>query len=173
MLSSKASSFRSAELIIPDKWEYAELAVRVNGREYQERVPTHLRLLDFLRDTLHLTGTKEVCGEGECGACTVLLNGQTVNSCLVLAVEAHDSEVITIEGAAEDENAAMLQQAFIDHHAIQCGYCTPGFVLSAAELLRDEQGVDKNTIERGLEGNFCRCTGYQKIVRALMDIGQQ
>ncbi|MFC1583281.1 (2Fe-2S)-binding protein [Candidatus Neomarinimicrobiota bacterium] len=158
-------------MIIPNKWEYFDLAVRVNGLEYQERIPTHLRLLDFLRDTLQLTGAKEVCGEGECGACTVLLNGQTVDSCLVLAVEAHGSEVVTIEGVAEDENTAKLQQAFIDHHAIQCGYCTPGFVLSAAELMRDEPGADVETIRKGLEGNFCRCTGYQKIVRAITDMG--
>jgi carbon-monoxide dehydrogenase small subunit len=158
-------------LIIPDKWEYTELTVRVNGREYQERIPTHLRLLDFLRDTLHLTGAKEVCGEGECGACTVLLDGQTVNSCLVLAAEAHGSDVITIEGVAEDDNTVMLQQAFIDHHAIQCGYCTPGFVLSAAELLRDEPAADLETIRKGLEGNICRCTGYQKIVRAIAEPG--
>lgn len=159
-------------MIISSKWEYFDLSVRVNGQDYAERIPTHLRLLDFLRDTLHLTGTKEVCGEGECGACTVLLNGQTVNSCLVLAVETQGSEVVTIEGVAEDESIMMLQQAFIDHHAIQCGYCTPGFVLSAAELLRDELNSDLETVRKGLEGNFCRCTGYQKIVRAITDPGK-
>jgi carbon-monoxide dehydrogenase small subunit len=159
-------------LIIPNKWEYFDLVVRVNGQDLEERIPTHLRLLDFLRDTLQLTGAKEVCGEGECGACTVLLNGQTVDSCLVLAVEAHGSEVITIEGVAEDEDTAMLQQAFIDHHAIQCGYCTPGFVLSAAELLRDDPDADLETIRKGLEGNFCRCTGYQKIVHAITEPGK-
>jgi carbon-monoxide dehydrogenase small subunit len=132
-----------------------------------------MRLLDFLRDILNLTGTKEVCGEGECGACTVFLDGVTVNSCLVLAVEAHDSSVVTIEGAHGDEHMTVVQQSFVDHHAIQCGYCTPGFVLSAAELLYEGQEVERSTIEQGLEGNFCRCTGYQKIVRALMDIGQQ
>ncbi|UCH11697.1 MAG: (2Fe-2S)-binding protein [Fidelibacterota bacterium] len=154
---------------MPENWDYFDLTVRVNGQDYRERIPTHLRLLDFLRDVLHLTGTKEVCGEGECGACTVLLDGMTVNSCLVLAVEAHDSEVVTIEGVAEDEDIAALQQVYIDHHAIQCGYCTPGFVLSAAALLRDEPEADPESIRKGLVGNFCRCTGYQKIVQAISD----
>ncbi|MFB0517068.1 MAG: (2Fe-2S)-binding protein [Candidatus Neomarinimicrobiota bacterium] len=160
-------------MIIPDKWEYFELAVRVNGRDYQERIPTHLRLLDFLRDTLHLTGTKEVCGEGECGACTVLLNGQTVNSCLVLAVETHGSEITTIEGVSSKEHLSEIQKAFIENHAVQCGYCTPGFVLSAVHLLNSHPEPTDEQVQEALQGNICRCTGYQKIHQAVINAGKK
>ncbi|MCK4578274.1 MAG: (2Fe-2S)-binding protein [Candidatus Marinimicrobia bacterium] len=139
----------------------------VNGQRHKHRVPTHLRLLDFLRDTLDLTGAKETCGEGECGACTVFLDGQTVNSCLVLAVETHGSEIITIEGLSQGGTLSDLQQAFIDEHGVQCGYCTPGIVLSATQLLREEKHPTRERIRFELAGNICRCTGYQKIFSAV------
>lgn len=153
-------------MITADKPVFFDLDVRVNGQRRQYRIPTHLRLLDFLRDTLRLTGAKEVCGEGECGACTVMLDGQTVNSCLVLAVEIHGSEITTIEGLAADGVPSELQQAFIEHHAVQCGYCTPGVVLSTAQLLKDNPHPTREQVREGLAGNICRCTGYRKIITA-------
>ncbi len=143
--------------------EYFDLVVTVNGKEVCQRVPTHQRLLDFLRDDLHLTGTKEVCGEGECGACTVILNGKTVNSCLILAVEAHGSQIVTIEGLSIDNHLNDLQQAFIDRHAVQCGYCIPGMVLSVEQLHPEKNQSGQLNTKQALAGNICRCTGYHKI----------
>ena len=144
-----------------------DLEVTVNGRQYRQTIPTHLRLLDFLRDVLHLTGTKEACGEGECGTCTVLLNGKSVNACLVLAVEAHGAQITTIEGLAAGESLNTMQQAFIDSHGVQCGYCIPGMVLSAGQLLTANPQPTRHDIESALAGNICRCTGYQKIIDAV------
>ncbi|NQT97579.1 MAG: (2Fe-2S)-binding protein [Candidatus Marinimicrobia bacterium] len=153
--------------------EYFDLVVIVNGCEVCRRVPTHQRLLDFLRDDLRLTGTKEVCGEGECGACTVILNGETVNSCLILAVEAHGSEIMTIEGLSHGQNLTDLQQAFIEKHSVQCGYCIPGMVLSAEQLEHEQAQPDREIIKQGLAGNICRCTGYHKIIDAVEQKGDR
>ncbi len=144
-----------------------DLEVTVNGRQYRQAIPTHLRLLDYLRDDLRLTGAKEACGEGECGTCTVLFNGDSVNACLVLAVEAHGAQIVTIEGLANGETLNTLQQAFIDSHGVQCGYCIPGMVLSAGQLLTANPQPTRHEIETALAGNICRCTGYQKIIDAV------
>ncbi len=146
--------------------EHLTLGLRVNGRQVTVTVPSTARLLDVLRDTLGLTGTKEGCGEGECGACTVLLDGVAVDSCLVLAAEAEGCEVTTIEGISEGR-LHPIQEAFIQEGAVQCGFCTPGLVMRTLALLRDHPNPSDLEIRRGLEGNLCRCTGYHAIVRAV------
>lgn len=125
-------------------------------------------LLHALRDSLHLTGTKEGCGTGDCGACTVMFNGRPVCSCLVLAVEAQNSRIETIEGMAEGEQLHPLQQAFLDHAALQCGICTPGFLIAAKALLEKNPDPDETEVRFWIAGNLCRCTAYDKIVRAIM-----
>jgi aerobic carbon-monoxide dehydrogenase small subunit len=145
-----------------------EVRLRVNGRAYAEAVPPRLLLSDFLRHGLGLTGTHVGCEHGVCGACTVLLDGEAVRSCLLLAVQAHGAEVTTVEGlAAEDGRLHPVQQAFHEMHALQCGFCTPGFLLSVVAFLRDVPAPSDEEIRRGLAGNLCRCTGYQNIVRAV------
>jgi carbon-monoxide dehydrogenase small subunit len=139
----------------------------VNGRAASVEADAEMRLLDALRDELHLTGTKEGCGEGECGACTVLLDGRPVNSCLVLAAQAEGRNVLTIEGLAAGPQLHPIQQAFVDAGAAQCGFCTPGFVMSTYALLRDHPAPSDEEILTALEGNLCRCTGYVKIVDAV------
>jgi aerobic-type carbon monoxide dehydrogenase small subunit (CoxS/CutS family) len=139
----------------------------VNGRPASVEADAEMRLLDALRDELHLTGTKEGCGEGECGACTVLLDGRPVNSCLVLAAQAEGRDVVTVEGIADGPRLHPIQQAFVDAGAAQCGFCTPGFVLSTYALLRDHPAPSDEEILTALEGNLCRCTGYVKIVDAV------
>jgi carbon-monoxide dehydrogenase small subunit len=150
-----------------------KIRVMVNGGAYERDVEAHRTLLRFLREDLGLTGTKEGCGAGECGACTVFLNGKTVNSCMVLAVEADGAEVETIEGEAEDGRLSAIQAAFDRHHAIQCGYCTGGMVMSVRELLRKNPKPSIAQIKEGIEGNFCRCTGYQQIIEAVLDVSGQ
>ena len=150
-----------------EQTDWFDLDVTVNGQRVQRRIPTHLRLLDFLREDLRLSGAKEVCGEGECGACTVILNGQAVNSCLILAAETSGATILTIEGLRTAAGLDDMQQAFIDDHAVQCGYCIPGMILSAAELLRHDQHPTREQIRYALAGNICRCTGYQKVVDAV------
>ena len=146
----------------PDAEHRLTLRCRVNGEPVEREVPTTLRLLHFLRDELKLTGTKEGCAEGECGACTVMLDGRVVNSCLVLAVEAEGGEITTIEGVDHPVQAAMAET-----HAVQCGYCFPGMVLSAADLIDKTDSLDRASIRDGLAGNLCRCTGYSKILDAV------
>ena len=150
-----------------------KLSLTVNGQQVEREVPTHLRLLDFLRNDLGLTGAKEVCGAGECGACTVVMDGQTVNSCLVLAVEAQGREITTIEGLADIQELTDLQQSFEDQHAVQCGYCIPGMVLSGEMLLERNPHPDREEIKYELAGNICRCTGYHKIVDAIEKAGRR
>jgi carbon-monoxide dehydrogenase small subunit len=149
------------------------IRVVVNGGAYERDVEEHRTLLRFLREDLGLTGTKEGCGAGECGACTVFLNGKTVNSCMVLAVEADGAEVETIEGEAEGGKLSAIQAAFDKHHAVQCGYCTGGMVMSVRELLRKNPKPSVAQIKEGIEGNFCRCTGYQQIIEAVLDVSGQ
>ncbi|HEX7156415.1 MAG TPA: (2Fe-2S)-binding protein, partial [Burkholderiaceae bacterium] len=124
-----------------------------------------------LRDTVGLTGTKYGCGEGECGACTIRVDGVTVNSCLMFAVDCDGRDVTTIEGVANDERADALRAAFVEHGAVQCGFCTPGMVMQADHLLRKHACADEGAIKRGIEGNLCRCTGYRKIVDAIAAAG--
>jgi len=139
----------------------------VNGREYEVAVSPKRTLAEFLRDDLGLTGVKLGCGEGECGACTVLLDGRPVTSCIVLALEAQGHEVLTVEGLADGSELHSLQRAFVKQGAIQCGFCTPGMILSAKALLDRNPDPSEDEIRQALAGNLCRCTGYQKIVEAV------
>ena len=145
-----------------------ELTFILNQREVTVSVAPNRRLLDVLREELHLTGTKEGCGIGECVACTVLLNGRPVNSCLILAGQAQGSEITTIEGVeTEDGDLHPLQEAFLEEGAVQCGFCTPGMILSALSLLRKNPGPSEDEIKEAISGNLCRCTGYKQIVEAI------
>ncbi|AKX94783.1 nicotinate dehydrogenase small FeS subunit [Moorella thermoacetica] len=142
--------------------------LKVNGREYQVEAPADITLLELLREYLGLTGTKEGCGKGECGACTVLLDGQAVNSCLIPAAKAEGAEVLTIEGlASPDGKLHPLQEAFITEGAVQCGFCTPGMILSAKALLDSNPRPGREEIKMALSGNLYRCTGYAKIIAAV------
>lgn len=143
------------------------LSLKVNGREEELLIEPNQTLLQVLREDLGLTGTKQGCGAGDCGTCTVLLDGRPVNSCLVLALQAGGREVTTIEGLAQGDRLHPVQEAFIDQGAIQCGFCTPGMVLTSAALLEENSDPDRAEIRRALSGNLCRCTGYQKIVEAV------
>ena len=143
------------------------IRLTVNGEPVEAAVSYNQTLVQFLREDLGLTGTKHGCGLGDCGACTVLLDGKPVNSCLVLAVQAHDCDVLTIEGLAENGELHPIQQAFVDKGAIQCGFCTPGMILSAKALLEEKPNPSELDIRTAISGNLCRCTGYQKIVEAI------
>jgi len=127
-----------------------------------------MTLAEFLREELGLTGTKIGCNEGECGACTVILSGKAINSCLVLAMEADGAEVLTIEGLSQGENLHPLQQAFLEAGAVQCGFCTPGMILTAKALLEENPNPTESEVRKGIEGNICRCTGYNRIIDAIM-----
>ena len=140
----------------------------VNGEARSVEVFPMARLLDVLREQLHLTGTKEGCGEGECGACTVVIDGRIVNSCLVPVAQVNGAEITTIEGVAVNGELHAVQQAFIDHGGAQCGICTPGMVLAAVDLLKRNPQPDENEIRNGLAGNLCRCTGYMKIFESVV-----
>ena len=144
-----------------------ELTITVNGDLYNLFVETHLSLLDVIREEIGLTGTKKGCDMGECGACTVLLNGKPVNSCLVLAHEADNQQVLTIEGLSKGEILHPIQKAFIDHAALQCGFCTPGMIMSSMALLEKNPMANDHEIRKGILGNLCRCTGYVKIIEAV------
>jgi carbon-monoxide dehydrogenase small subunit len=144
-----------------------ELQMVVNGREVELEVEASAILLDVLRDKLGLTGTKAGCREGECGACTVLLDGQPVNSCMVPALKAHGCTVLTIEGLSEGDVPHPLQEAFAEQGAVQCGYCTPGMIMAAKAVLDKNPHPSREEIKQGLSGNLCRCTGYTKIIRAV------
>ncbi|MGI6366468.1 MAG: (2Fe-2S)-binding protein [Bacillota bacterium] len=144
-----------------------QVTLTVNGQEHSLEVPGNERLLDTLRERLRLTGTKEGCGVGECGACSVILNGQLVNSCLVLTAQCQDARVETVEGLGAAAKLSRLQQAFIDHNAVQCGFCTPGMLMAATALLRENPKPTAQEIKEGLAGVLCRCTGYQQIIEAV------
>jgi aerobic-type carbon monoxide dehydrogenase small subunit (CoxS/CutS family) len=143
------------------------IRLTVNGREVSCEADAETRLLDLLRDTLALTGTKEGCGEGECGACTVLLDGRAVNSCLIPAPAADGATVLTIEGLADGDRLHPIQEAFVETGGVQCGFCTPGFIMSAYALLAGNPDPTDEEIRTALEGNLCRCTGYERIVDAV------
>lgn len=150
-----------------------QISVTVNGHVFQRDVEDHWTLLRFLRDGLGMTGSKEGCGAGECGACTVELAEKTVNSCLVLAVEADGRVVRTIEGEADAGQLSEIQAAFSRNHAVQCGFCTGGMVMSVRDLLQRNPKPTVEEIKEGIEGNFCRCTGYEQIVEAVLDASGQ
>jgi carbon-monoxide dehydrogenase small subunit len=145
------------------------ITITINGALERLDVPSNMTLLQMLRDKLALTGTKNGCEAGECGACTVLLDGEPVNSCMTLAVECDGRKVLTIEGVAPEGELNPVQQAFVDNNAVQCGFCTPGMVLSAAALLQRNPNPTEDEIKEALVGNLCRCTGYVRIVQAIQD----
>ncbi|KXG74257.1 (2Fe-2S)-binding protein [Thermotalea metallivorans] len=145
----------------------------LNREAVSIRIEPHITLLEMLREVFDLTGAKEGCGAGECGACTVLVNGKPLNACLMLAVEADGTEVLTVEGLANGTELDVLQQSFIDHGALQCGYCTPGMIMSAKALLMENPTPTEKEVIEAISGNLCRCTGYKKIVEAVMAVSQK
>ncbi len=149
------------------------ISLTINGETEYLVVPANMTLLQLLRDKLALTGTKNGCEAGECGACTVLVDGEPVNSCMMLAVEVDGREVTTVEGLAKDGDLSDLQQAFIDHNAVQCGFCTPGMLISSHALLQRQPKPNREEIEEALLGNLCRCTGYVRIIEAIEDVTQK
>lgn len=150
-----------------------EVAVQVNGRKYVRKVTARQSLADFLRHDLGLTGTHVGCEHGVCGACVVKVDGKMVRSCLTLAVQVNEQQVETIEGLAESGEIADLQEAFNKHNALQCGFCTPGMLITASELLNCEPNPDREEIREYMSGNICRCTGYQSIVNAVEEVGKE
>ncbi len=146
-----------------------DIEVTVNGRPYDITIEPQRLLSELLREDLGLTGTKEACGMGDCGACTVLLDGKAVNSCLVFAADAHRKRVLTVEGLGDGQGLHPLQRSFIEKGGIQCGFCTPGMLMSAKALLDENPDPSISDIKEGISGNLCRCTGYQKIIEAVMD----
>ncbi|MBX9136110.1 MULTISPECIES: (2Fe-2S)-binding protein [unclassified Clostridium] len=145
-----------------------KVSINVNGVNYDKDIDPSLRLIDFLREELKLKGTKEGCGEGECGACTVIVEGKTINSCLMLASSVDGKNVITIEGVSDNNKLHPIQEAFMEVGAVQCGYCTPGMILSAKALLDKNPNANEEEIKSSLSGNLCRCTGYKKIIQAVI-----
>ena len=143
------------------------ISITINGEKRRIETTPTARLLDLIRDQLDLTGTKEGCGKGECGACTVIMNGELVASCLMLALQADGADIITIEGLGSEDKLDPIQRAYIEVGAVQCGYCTPGMILASKKLLEENPQPDQGEIRRGLSGNICRCTGYQKIIAAV------
>jgi carbon-monoxide dehydrogenase small subunit len=140
----------------------------VNGRSYEIPIEPHMTLVEVLRDKLDITGTKISCGAGECGACTVLIDGKPTLSCLTLAMTAREKNILTIEGLAKGSNLHPIQKAFIEHGAIQCGFCTPGMILATKALLDENPNPTREEVKKALAGNLCRCTGYVKIVDAVL-----
>ena len=148
------------------------LTLNVNGETHEVWVSVHKTLLEVLREDLHLTGTKHGCELGECGACSVLVDGESALSCLMLPIEAQGREIVTVEGLAENGQPHPLQTAFAELEASQCGYCTPGMLVTAKALLDQNPNPDRSTIREALAGNLCRCTGYDKIVRAVLQVSK-
>ncbi len=144
-----------------------EINFKLNGRRVSVEIPVHMKTLTMLRDVLDLTGTKYACGEGECGACTIRLDGKTINSCLMYAVDCDGRELVTIEGLKTEDALHPMQQAFVDHGAIQCGFCIPGMIVQADYLAENNPELSREQMQRGLEGNVCRCTGYTKVLDAV------
>ena len=145
-----------------------EITLRVNGEDYELEIEPHRTLVEVLREQLGFTGTKKSCNEGECGACTVIMDGKPVASCLVLALDARGKEILTIEGLAKGEELHPLQVSFVRHGGIQCGFCTPGMIMSAKALLDKNSRPEAAEVRRAISGNLCRCTGYQQIVDAVL-----
>ena len=158
---------------MPEEFEKVPIAVTVNGKAHRLNVEPRLLLVEMLREELNLTGTHIGCETTYCGACTVLLNGTSVKSCTVFAVQADQGEILTVEGLAQNGNLHPIQQAFAEQHGLQCGYCTPGFLLSTYQLLSENPRPDEKEIRKAIAGNTCRCTGYQNIVKAMQAAAQQ
>ena len=148
------------------------ISVEINGELYEREVDARRLLVHFIRDDVDLTGTHIGCDTGNCGACTVQFNGQAIKSCMMLAVQADGASLRTVEGLAADGELTALQQAFSDHHALQCGYCTPGMLMSASHLLEQNPHPTEEEIRKALQGNICRCTGYVNIVEAVKAVGE-
>ena len=149
-----------------------EISFKLNGRAIAVAVPATMNTLTMLRDLLDMTGTKYACGEGECGACTIRLDGKTVNSCLMYAVDCDGRELVTIEGLKTEDALHPMQKAFVDHGAIQCGFCMPGMIVQADYLAENNPELSREEIRRGLEGNVCRCTGYTKVLDAVTAVAR-
>ena len=148
-----------------------DIEFTLNGVQRRVSVDLAMNALAMLRDVIGLTGTKYGCGEGECGACTIQVDGVSLNSCLMFAVDCHGRNVTTIEGLANDSKADALRAAFVEHGAVQCGFCTPGLIMQADHLMHKHPHADAQSVKRGIEGNLCRCTGYKKIVDAIVSVG--
>jgi aerobic-type carbon monoxide dehydrogenase small subunit (CoxS/CutS family) len=148
------------------------IKVAVNGRDYERLVDVRMTLADFIRQDLDLTGTHLGCEHGVCGACTILLNGEAVRSCLMLAVQANGAQIRTVEGLATGKELHPLQKAFHDHHALQCGFCTPGFLMTAVAFLEENPAPTRGEVRESISGNICRCTGYQSIVDAILQAAE-
>jgi len=153
--------------------EKFNIQVKVNGESFQREVEPRMLLGDFLREELRLTGTHFGCEHGVCGACTVLVNGETVRSCLMFAVQADGAEITTVEGIGTAERMHPLQQAFWDNHGLQCGFCTPGILMTSLELLKSNPQPNEQEVRLALSGNICRCTGYQNIVTSILDAAKR
>ena len=145
-----------------------EISFQLNGRAVEARIPAGMSALEMLRGPFDLTGTKYACGEGECGACTIEVDGQTLNACLMFAADCHRRTLTTVEGLAGHDGLSTLQTEFVDKGAVQCGYCTPGLIMQLRQVLKQNPAADEDTIRRGIEGNLCRCTGYVKVVEAAL-----
>jgi len=145
-----------------------DITLKVNGNSYKMSVDTRMTLIEAIRDKIGLTGTKEGCSVGECGTCTVLMDGKPIYSCLMLAVDAEGKEILTIEGLADSDGLHPIQKSFIDHGAVQCGFCTPGMILTTTALLDENPNPTEEEIKKAISGNLCRCTGYSKIIEAIM-----
>ena len=149
------------------------ITITINGKVEYVIVPANITLLQLLRDKLALTGTKNGCEAGECGACTVLVDGEPTNSCMMLAVETDGREIVTVEGLGQNDELSALQESFVDHNAIQCGFCTPGMLISSHALLERVPHPSREDIEEALLGNLCRCTGYVRIIDAVQDVAEK
>lgn len=147
-----------------------EINFSLNGKEVSAKVPVHWNTLSMLRDSFHLTGSKLGCGEGECGACTILVDGKSVNSCLMFAVDCEGRDILTIEGVATEAGLSLLQNEFVQQWAVQCGFCSPGMIMQGMYLIKKNPRMNRDEIKRGLEGNLCRCTGYKKIIDAIAGV---
>ena len=150
-----------------------KIRLTINDELYEVSVEPYKTLIDIIRDDIGLIGTKKGCGTGDCGSCTIILDGKPVNSCLILGVEVDGSNILTIEGLRKGEELHPIQKAFIEHGAIQCGYCTPGMIISAKALLDNFPNPTEDQVKMALSGNLCRCTGYKKIIEAIMNVGSQ
>ena len=151
----------------------SNIRLTVNGKAYESLVPVRMTLADFLRGELDLTGTHVGCEHGVCGACTILLNGNAVRSCLMLAVQVDGASLMTVEGLADGQDLHPLQKAFQRNHALQCGFCTPGLLMTAYEFLKDTPDPTEAQVREGISGNICRCTGYAPIVQAILEVSQE
>ena len=156
-----------------EKETYHNITLIINQKPYTLDVQSHHTLLEVLRDQLNITGPKECCGVGECGACTILMDGKAVNACLILAVEADGSEIITIEGLGGPNSLSPMQKAFVDAGAVQCGFCTPGMIMAAQYLINTNPNPTEEDVRVALAGNLCRCTGYSRIFDAVLSVSKQ